>query len=150
MTTGHELPVVGIGPSAISCLDDMYAQNEVQFPAWARRVQHELAIVKHHKLSRDDIMARWTINQLYSYRRIDKKEFERKFNINFDVFYADAQSDIMGMEQAGLIDSAPSEIKLRRGLGWLLLRAVAAAFDRYLKPGTWQQGLESRGGSRVG
>ncbi len=150
MTTGDELPVIGIGPSAISSLNDLYWQNETQFQSWLKNMTEQLPISRTCELTNEDTICRWTINQLYCYREISKDEFYKKFLIQFDVFFADRLSELKDLEQEGLISITHNKIALPSLASWLLVRVVASAFDKWLPANAWRVGLSQGQASRVG
>lgn len=150
MTTGSELPVIGVGPSAISGLNDLYVQNESQFPNWSKRMGHSgSAIVRGHQMTGDDRLRQWVISQLYCYRRIDKSEFQLKFGVNFDSYFARSHTAWREMGELGLIEDTLTSFRVRPLTGWLLLRVIASSFDGYLPVEAWKVGLQN-GASRVG
>jgi oxygen-independent coproporphyrinogen-3 oxidase len=54
-TAGAPLPIVGLGPSAISTLPQGYAQNLAEVGAWSKAVNEpSLPIARGHELSHDD------------------------------------------------------------------------------------------------
>ena len=150
MTTGDVLPVIGLGPSAISSTDNFYHQNEPVFQSWTRKVAEDIPTVKHYKLSDDDLICRWCINQLYCYRKLDKDLFEATFHKSFDLFFSDRLAALTELETLNIILLDQRQITLKPYVGWLLLRVVAAVFDKFLGPEDWKIGLPSGVASRVG
>jgi oxygen-independent coproporphyrinogen III oxidase len=154
MTTGDALPVIGVGPSAISCLGDLFAQNETQFPAWAGLVNtNGCATVKGHQLSADDRLRQSVLNQIYCYRFIDKEQFQREFDVNFDDYFTRSKEAWDELEKIGFIENSKSVLRVLRVLpttGWLLLRVFAATIDGYLDKDAWKTGVHSGVASRVG
>lgn len=149
MTTGDELPVIGVGPSAISCLDDLFAQNEVSFPKWAKMTaQSGNATVRGHRMTDDDQVIRYVMGQLYCYRSVDKRKFSDMTGHDFDAYFARSRISWMEMERLGLIENSAAALRVRPLTGWLLMRVVAATFDSYLSPESWKSGVSH--GSRVG
>lgn len=151
MTTGAALPVIGLGPSAISSFDDLFVQNESQFPAWTRKVEASgFATVKGHRLTTDDVIRHWVIGQLYCYRRVSKKDFARNFAIGFDDYFSRSRLAWKDLSELDLIEESPQEFRVRPVTGWLLLRVIAATFDSYLPSDSWRTGVQSTIASRVG
>src|SRR5262249_30861242 len=54
MTTGKELDILGLGPSAISQLDDAYARNSKASGDWQKAVAQDLATKRGLRLTPDD------------------------------------------------------------------------------------------------
>lgn len=151
MTTGAKLPIIGVGPSAISSFDNLFVQNEGQFPAWARKLESgERPIIKGHQLSRDDMIRQWSISQLYCYRRIAKSDFQSMFGVDFDQYFARELTARKHLVDLGLAEDSSLEFRVRPVTGWLLLRVIAASFDSYLPSDAWRKGVTSSVASRVG
>jgi oxygen-independent coproporphyrinogen III oxidase len=151
MTTGDVLPIVAVGPSAITCLNGSFRQNEAQLSAWSKRLElGELPTHRYHHLSEQDMICRDVINELYCYRTIDLDAFKDRTGIAFKDYYRDRLSGLSEMESLGLVTVDEKSITVKPLVGWLLLRVVAALFDKYLGPETWKQGLLDGSASRVG
>lgn len=151
MTTGASLPVIGIGPSAISSFDDLFVQNESQFPAWTRKIEASgTAMVKGHTLTMDDMIRQWVISQLYCYRRVSKRDFELKFSQGFDQYFSRSRLAWKELAELDLIEESIHEFRIRPITGWLLLRVIAATFDSYLESDSWRTGVQNKIASRVG
>jgi oxygen-independent coproporphyrinogen-3 oxidase len=149
MTTGDELPVIGVGPSAISCLDDVFAQNEAKFPQWSNKVlSGGNATVRGHKMTEDDRVIRYVMGQLYCYREVDKRMFSEMSGFDFDVYFARSKHSWQEMEKLGFIENSHTTFRVRPLTGWLLMRVIAASFDSYLSADAWKTGISH--GSRVG
>jgi oxygen-independent coproporphyrinogen-3 oxidase len=149
MTTGKELDLLGLGPSAISQLDDAFAQNTHTNQAWADAVRHDFATERGLRLSTDDRIRREVMQQLYGHGRITKRPIEERFAIAFDDYFADEESRLGELEDQGLVALERDVIRLTEPLGRLLVRVVAAVFDRYLPRGAFREGLSAHA-SKVG
>jgi oxygen-independent coproporphyrinogen III oxidase len=88
MTTGKELDLLGLGPSAISQLDDAFAQSTHISTAWAEAVRSDFATERGFRLSADDRVRREVLQQLYGYGSIAKRGIESRFGIAFDDYFA--------------------------------------------------------------
>jgi oxygen-independent coproporphyrinogen III oxidase len=150
MTTGKPLDVLGMGPSAISQLQDAFAQNVKASADWGEAVGRDLAVKRGLRLSTDDRVRRELLQQLYGYGAIDKRALERGFGVVFDEYFADELGRLRELREAGLVLLGADAVRLRGALGRLLVRVVAAVFDRYLPPGAFREGLASRPSSRIG
>jgi oxygen-independent coproporphyrinogen-3 oxidase len=150
MTTGKERDLVGLGPSAISQLDDAYAQNDWASGDWRRRVEAGLATVRGLRLSADDRLRRELLQQLYGYGIIDRTGLEARFGIVFADYFAAELDRLARLEAEGLVVWGSEQVRLTEPLGRLLVRAVAAVFDRYLPPDAYREGLPAHLASRVG
>ena len=150
MTTGKELDLVGLGPSAISQLDAAFAQNDKTSAGWREAVGKDLATERGLRLSKDDRLRRELIQQLYGYGVIVKQELAQRFGINFDDYFADEQNRLQELVDDGLVSVEPGAIRLTTPLGRLLVRVVAAVFDAYLPSNAYRDGMPENLSSRVG
>lgn len=151
MTTGGDVTNIGIGPSAISWLSRSYSQSETQLHKWSAAVDRSLPVERGLRLTDDDCVRRAVLQDLYCWRRIDKAAISRTFGINFDEYFAAAAPALKELAEVGLIQKGSGEVwTLTRPLGELLVRVVAAVFDRYLPPTAYRDGLPGSAASKVG
>jgi oxygen-independent coproporphyrinogen-3 oxidase len=150
MTTGKPLDILGLGPSAISQLDTAFAQNIKESGPWQQAVQTDLATERGLRLSPDDRLRRELLQQLYGYGRIDQRLLEREFGIVFETYFAGEIERLEHLVADGLVQRNAEIIRLTEPLGRLLVRVVAAVFDRYLPPEAFQGGLSPQRASKVG
>jgi oxygen-independent coproporphyrinogen-3 oxidase len=90
------------------------------------------------------------LQRLYGYGVIDKRALERSFGIVFDEYFADELGRLRELREEGLVLLGADAVQLVGPLGRLLVRVVAAVFDRYLPPNAFREGLATRPASRVG
>jgi oxygen-independent coproporphyrinogen-3 oxidase len=150
MTTGKNLEVLGLGPSAISLLDGAFAQNFKTSAAWMKAVAIGMATERGLRLTADDRIRRELLEGLYAHGVIDKRVLEMQFKIVFDDYFAGELRHLQRLVDDGLTVHEPDAIRLTSPLGRLLVRIVAAVFDRYLPPTAYQDGLPVNLSSRVG
>jgi oxygen-independent coproporphyrinogen III oxidase len=150
MTTGKPLDVLGLGPSAISQLQEAFAQNPKATADWREAVGRDLAVERGLRLSADDCVRREALQQLYGYGVIDKRALEWRFGVVFDEYFADELRRLRELREEGLVLLDPDAVHLLGLLGRFLVRVVAAVFDRYLRPNAFREGLATRPSSRVG
>jgi oxygen-independent coproporphyrinogen-3 oxidase len=150
MTTGKQLDVIGLGPSAISQLEDAFAQNEKASSDWRQAVEHDLATTRGLALTADDRLRRELLQQLYGHGAIDRGELESRFGIVFSDYFAGELERLCVLAADGLVTVGPERIRLTPVLGRLLVRVVAACFDRYLPPEAFREGLPAHLASKVG
>jgi oxygen-independent coproporphyrinogen-3 oxidase len=151
MTTGKELDIVGLGPSAISQFDDAFAHNAKGSGEWARRLnEREFATEVGLRLSPDDRLRRELMQQLYGHGEVDRWGLQGRFGVAFDEYFADEISRLAGLVEDGLVRVDRDAVRLTAPLGRLLVRVVASVFDRYLPPGAFREGLPAQQASRVG
>ncbi len=151
MTTGAGLDVIGLGPSAITILDDAYAQNLKTTGEWLGPVkQSQFATFRGMELSEEDKLRRDVIERLYCYGLIEIKAVERRFGINFWEHFADELRRLEDLVADGLVEVSDDALRLTFPLGRVLVRVVAAVFDAYLPPGAYRGEQPGPVASRVG
>jgi oxygen-independent coproporphyrinogen-3 oxidase len=150
MTTGKGLDVLGLGPSAITQLDDAFAQNHKGRADWQRAVADDFATERGLRLSADDRLRRELLQELYGYGVVDRRLLEDRFGIVFDEYFADELRRLQALADDGLVLVEADAIRLRGLLGRLLVRVVAAVFDHYLPAGAFGTGQSAHQASRVG
>jgi oxygen-independent coproporphyrinogen-3 oxidase len=150
MTTGKPLDVIGLGPSAISILHDAYAQNHKESGQWRQAVEMDFATERGLSLTADDLVRRELMQQLYGAGVIDKRSLQREFGIDFDDYFADECRRLLRLVADGLVEQSRDQLRLTAPTGRLLMRVVAAIFDRYLPPRAFCDGLAADSASRVG
>jgi oxygen-independent coproporphyrinogen-3 oxidase len=149
MTTGKELDLLGLGPSAISQLDDAFAQNAHTSTDWGEAVERDFATERGLRLSPDDRLRREVLQQLYGHGSIAKRGVEERFGITFDDYFADEESRLHELSDDGLVTLETDLVRLTAPLGRLLVRVVAAVFDRYLPRDAFRKGMSAHA-SKVG
>jgi oxygen-independent coproporphyrinogen-3 oxidase len=70
-------------------------------------------------------------------------------SVSFDRIYAVPFQTLEGMDE-GIVEHDAGPVRLTQPLGRLLVRVVAAVFDRYLPPTAYREGLAPQQSSRVG
>jgi oxygen-independent coproporphyrinogen-3 oxidase len=150
MTTAKGLDMIGIGPSAISMLDRACAQNTKTTTAWLAALDHDLPTERGLHLDDDDRLRRELLQQLYGYGRFNLKGLEIRSGINFPAYFASELTHLNRLEEDGLVERGDGLIRLTTPLGRLLVRVVAAVFDRYLPRNAYKEGLPERESSKVG
>lgn len=150
MTTGKELDVLGLGPSAISQLDGAFAQNHKASGDWRAAVASDFATERGLRLSDDDRLRRELMQQLYGHGVIDKTSLEVRFPISFNDYFADERARLTLLQDESLVTEDAEAVRLTEPLGRLLVRVVAAVFDHYLPPEAYREGLSPQMASKVG
>jgi oxygen-independent coproporphyrinogen-3 oxidase len=150
MTTGKGLDILGFGPSAISKLDDTYAQNRKSSGDWQQALARDLATERGLRLTRDDQLRGELLQDLYCYGAIDKRLLEDRFGMVFDEYFADELVRLSELMDQNLVHAQSDSIRLTVPLGRLLVRVVAAVFDHYLPPTAFRAGLPPSQSSKVG
>ncbi len=137
-TTQSGVDLLGFGPSAISELQEGYAQSAHKLPEWEASVEQEgLATRRGYRLTEDDRRRRWVIASIFCHGEIDATDYEGQFGETFAGCYADELQRLTPMQQDGLLVLEPDGSVRLTSIGRLLVRNVAMTFDAHL-PG--QQG----------
>ncbi|MFO1196257.1 MAG: oxygen-independent coproporphyrinogen III oxidase [Burkholderiaceae bacterium] len=125
--------LLALGVSSISAVGSVYAQNEKSLEAYyARLMQGELPICRGISLGYDDFVRRDVIQSLMCNFRVWWPEIEARHGIVASSYFADALAELVPMHDAGAVRLHAQGIDVMPK-GRLLVRAVAMAFDRYLK-----------------
>jgi oxygen-independent coproporphyrinogen III oxidase len=131
-TTHAECDLIGLGVSAISQIGDSYSQNPRELPGWEIAVdQGQLPVWRGLALDFDDQLRADVIQQLMCHGRIDTDAVERRHDIVFAEYFADATQRLERLAADGLVTCERGVIAAT-SRGRLLLRIIAMCFDRYL------------------
>ncbi len=151
MTTGRDLPLLGLGPSAISSMGAVSVQNPKTTEAWLEALQQSETQLKAHHLTREDRLRKAIIDQIFCRSAIDVKELEQEFGEALIALFQEVLPDLRILEAEGLVSFDRHKcIRLTEPLGRLLQRVVASLFDAYLPRGAYLNGLEVGRASSVG
>jgi oxygen-independent coproporphyrinogen-3 oxidase len=132
-TTHAATDLVGVGVSAISHIGDTYSQNPRDLRAWETAIDSgRLPVWRGLHLDADDIIRADLIQQLMCGGELDIPAFERRHGLEFAVYFHGCLGRLTPLVADGLVEVGPEAIRVTPR-GRLLLRVVAAAFDRYLQ-----------------
>ena len=139
-TTKAGADLYGMGITAISGVQDTYAQNFRDIPSWEKAIADRgLATMRGYRLSQDDVIRREVISRLLCHTVIVKDEIARMFGIDFDEYFATELEHLKMPEADGLVVVNGKEIRTA-WLGRIFIRNLAMVFDPYLE----KQQLASR------
>jgi oxygen-independent coproporphyrinogen-3 oxidase len=135
-STHGQCDLVGLGVSAISHVDDCYAQNERVLPDYYEAIEKgRLPVARGLALSEDDMLRAEIIQSVMCRNALDFDAIERRFSIDFEGRFARELALVDGLAADGLVTRAPRGFTVTPR-GRLLLRVVAMAFDAsFLKKG---------------
>ena len=132
-TTKAGADLYGMGITAISGIQNAYAQNQRDIPNWQAAVDTRgIATMRGYHLSEDDRLRRAVINRLLCHTVIYKNEIEQEFKIDFDEYFAEELTRLEPFKEDGLILLTPDEIRTT-WLGRIFIRNAAMLFDPYLE-----------------
>ena len=139
-TTKAGADLYGMGVSAISCVQDCYAQNPRTVPEYSQAVRDRgLATMRGYRLTAEDRLRGAVISRLLCHTVIPKAEIDAQFGIDFDTHFAEELRALAPMQDDGLVLLTPDEIQTT-WLGRIFIRNLAMVFDPYLE----QQQLAAR------
>ncbi|HMD42105.1 MAG TPA: oxygen-independent coproporphyrinogen III oxidase [Candidatus Acidoferrum sp.] len=139
-TTKAGADLYGMGITAISGIQETYAQNYRDIPSWEKAVnEHGIATMRGYRLSADDVLRREVISRLLCHTVIVKDEISKKFDINFDEYFAPELERFQMPQEDGLVVVNDKEIRAA-WLGRIFIRNLAMVFDPYLE----KQQLDSK------
>ena len=132
-TTKAGADLYGMGITAISAVQDTYAQNHRDIRSWEKAVaERGLATMRGYRLSPDDIIRREVISRLLCHTVIVKDEISKRFGIHFDEYFAPELERLKTPQEDGLVIISDKEIRAA-WLGRIFIRNLAMVFDPYLE-----------------
>ena len=132
-TTKSGADLYGMGITAISGIQNAYAQNQRDIPSWEKAVaERGIATMRGYHLSDDDRLRRAVISRLLCHTIVLKDEISREFAIDFDSYFADELRRLEPFREDGLVILDPNEIRTT-WLGRIFIRNLAMIFDPYLE-----------------
>jgi oxygen-independent coproporphyrinogen-3 oxidase len=124
--------LLGFGPSAISNVAGVYAQNEKILSKWEHSIRDgHLAIHKGHRLSGDDELRRWVIHHLMGHFELRWADLHQRFGVDGPVLFADAVAQLQEEVSQGTVEVRPEGIFITQ-LGRRFVRNLVQPFDAYL------------------
>jgi oxygen-independent coproporphyrinogen-3 oxidase len=131
-TTHADCDLIGLGVSAVSHIGDSYSQNGRDLPIWETAIdQGRLPVWRGRHLDLDDVVRANIIQRLMCHGEIDIAAIERRHEIDFWTYFADALARLRPLAADGLVTLDEKRIVVT-SRGRLLLRIIAMCFDRYL------------------
>jgi oxygen-independent coproporphyrinogen III oxidase len=130
--TGAETDLLAFGPSSISEIGGIYAQNAREVHDWAERLEKGLSpVIRGHASSDDENLRRDVIMSVLCHLEVDLAEAARRHGADASYFSAELP-ELDAMERDGLVVRSGSKVTVTP-LGQPLMRTVAAVFDATLK-----------------
>ena len=133
-TTHADSDLVGLGVSAISHVGDSFSQNHRTLADWESAIDAgRLPVFRGLRLTRDDQLRADLIQHLMCQGEIPVGALERRYDIAFDAYFADALVRLAPLVEDGLLRREATRFVVTAA-GRLLLRNIAMCFDAYLAP----------------
>jgi oxygen-independent coproporphyrinogen-3 oxidase len=132
-STRPESDMLGFGISAIGKIGPTYYQNlKTLDDYYAALDAGRLPVLRGVELTQDDLVRRAVIHSLMCNFAVSIESIEISYLVEFRRCFARELDDLKSLEQDGLVEIRPDWI-LVTPRGRLLVRAVCAVFDRYLR-----------------
>ncbi len=130
-TTKGDCDLYGMGVSAISGLEDVYAQNWRELPRYYQVIdENRWPTMRGIRVSAEDKLRRAVINRLLCHCVVVKSEIEREFGVSFDEHFAGEIEQLADFERDAMVRMSRDRIEVA-GLGRIFIRNVAMVFDEY-------------------
>ncbi len=131
-TTRAECDLIGLGVSAISKIGNSYSQAVRTVSAYFQCLDSgRFPIEKGFSLSQDDLLRRDIIMTLMCSAPVQITQINRKYQIDFNSYFAPELERLLPYSDAELISIEPTAIRVTPK-GRLFVRASAMVFDKYL------------------
>ena len=132
-SSGGEADLVALGVSAISKVGPSYAQNVKGLSDYYARIEEKsLPVYRGIELTPDDLVRRAVIQALACHFSVAKESISIAYLVDFDAYFARELEDLERLADDGLVELDGEWIHVTPR-GRLLVRAVCAVFDRYLR-----------------
>jgi len=134
-STAGDADILGIGLSAISKIGPTYAQNVKTLDEYYARLDSgTLPVMRGIELGADDLVRYAVIQALACHFEVSKEAISIAHLVDFDGYFALELSQLEEMEKDSLVTIDKEWITVTPR-GRLLVRAICAVFDRYLRAG---------------
>jgi oxygen-independent coproporphyrinogen III oxidase len=132
-STAGDADILGLGVSAISKVGPIYAQNVKTLDEYYARLDSgTLPVMRGIELSADDLVRHAVIQALACHFEVSKEAIAIAHLVDFDVYFAAELAQLHEMEKESFVTIDEEWITVTPP-GRLLVRAVCAVFDRYLR-----------------
>ena len=131
-TTHKNSDIYAFGVSGIGQTEDVFVQNAKKLVDYEQRIgEGRLAIERGLRVTAEDKLRRDAIVTIMCDLELDTAVFGKKWNIDFDAYFAGALVELRDMEADGLVKLQGGKLFVT-DLGRIFLRNIAMPFDAYL------------------
>ncbi|MBO0726256.1 MAG: oxygen-independent coproporphyrinogen III oxidase [Blastocatellia bacterium] len=131
-TTKAGCDLYGLGVSAISSMENVYAQNQRELQSYYEAIDHDHSpVMRGLRVTPEDKLRRAVINRILCHGALPKAEVEEEFGIEFDSHFAPELASLRELEQDQLVRLDCETITVTT-LGRIFMRNVAMVFDARL------------------
>ena len=132
-STNADCDLIAMGVTAISRIGNNYSQNVRTIEEYENRLKkNEIPVFRGIELEDDDVLRAEVISRLMCNNKLDIKELEKKWGIDFHSYFKSSLESLQQMADDGLLETDDGRITITTS-GRLLARSICMLFDRYLQ-----------------
>ncbi len=132
-STNADCDLIAMGVTAISRIGNNYSQNVRTIDEYENCLkQNKIPVFRGIELEADDVLRAEVITQLTCNNKLDIKELEKKWGIDFKTYFKSSMEGLQQMADDGLLEIETDRITITT-TGRLLTRSICMLFDRYLQ-----------------
>ncbi|MCG6936616.1 MAG: oxygen-independent coproporphyrinogen III oxidase [Gammaproteobacteria bacterium] len=132
-STNADCDLIAMGVTAISRIGNNYSQNVRTIEEYENRLKkNEIPVFRGIELEDDDVLRAEVISRLMCNNKLDIKELEKKWGIDFQSYFTSSLESLQQMADDGLLEIDEDRITITTS-GRLLARSICMLFDRYLQ-----------------
>jgi len=132
-STNADCDIIAMGITAISRIGDNYSQNVRTIDEYeACLQQNRIPVFRGIELEADDVLRREIINQLMCNNKLDIKQIEHRWGIDFNTYFKSSLNNLQKMANDDLLKISNDSLTITE-TGRLLARSICMQFDRYLQ-----------------
>lgn len=132
-STFADAHMLSFGVSSIGFVGNSYYQNSKDLESYYNFINDKkLPILRGITLDNDDILRREIISQVMCQFSLDYGAVAKKYQLDFDRYFADELLDLAECAKLGLIEFTSTGFDVTNK-GRFLIRNVAKVFDKYLR-----------------
>jgi oxygen-independent coproporphyrinogen-3 oxidase len=132
-STNADCDIIAMGITAISRIGDNYSQNVRTIDEYEACLQQDrIPVFRGIELEADDVLRREIINQLMCNNKLDIKQIESRWGIDFKTYFKSSLNNLQEMANDELVNISNDSLTITE-TGRLLARSICMQFDRYLQ-----------------
>ena len=131
--TKANLDMLAFGPSAISQVGDVFAQNHVKLRGYEKSVRERVDLFeKGYAMNVEDKMRAEVVHSIMNNLYVDITEYEKKWNTVFWEKFLPEKEVLNNFQSEGLVEFDDDKIEVTESGGYVV-RHIAQTFDEYRK-----------------
>lgn len=132
-STHADADMIGFGISSIGFIEGSYFQNGKDLQTYYQLLENgEFPIQRGYNLTDEDHLRRFVIMRLMCDFGLDFPMVEKQFDIDFKAHFAEELSDLLPMQEDGLLKLHDNGMTVLPA-GRMLIRNIAMQFDEHLR-----------------